>query len=56
MAFLLSGLVDDNLNEGTGLIRLYGSLTGDRDATTLFVLTLYFIDRVNQVISRIAKI
>ena len=46
MAFLLSGLVDDNLNEGTGLIRLYGSLTGNCDATTLFVPTLYFIEGI----------
>jgi len=48
MAFLLSGLVDDNLNEGAGSIRLYGSLTGNGDATTLFVLTLYFIEGIAQ--------
>ena len=48
MAFLLPGLIDDNLNEGTGSIRLYGSLIGNRDTTTLFVLTLCFIEGVAQ--------
>jgi len=43
MVFLLPGLVDDNFNEGTGSIRVYGSLAGDSDATPLYVLALFFI-------------
>ena len=44
MVLLLSGFVDDNLNESAKSLRLYGSLAGDSVTATLFMLSLHFTE------------